>query len=125
MSLLRGVVILCAVSALLPIQVPADVVAIVLATAGPWQYVNGGLNTAYQNGVDDHTAPQTVSAADGLDFSAGNILTITYASGRRNPYWISCPSPYCHDAEGDGGAVNGNVGDSGTVNPSFYIPSAE
>jgi hypothetical protein len=44
--------------------------------SGPWNYVNGGLNTTFQYGVNDHLAPTIVS---GLNF--GDSLTVTYVSG--------------------------------------------
>ena len=53
----------------------------VQGTAGPWQWVNGGLNTAYQYGFGDNTAPDVVNASSGLTFSSGLSLTIQYVSG--------------------------------------------
>ncbi len=53
----------------------------VMGTTGPWQWVNGGLNTADQYGVGDGTAPTVISAADGFRFSVGDSLTISYLSG--------------------------------------------
>jgi hypothetical protein len=50
-------------------------------TAGPWQWVNGGLNTAYQYGIGGNTAPDVVNASSGLTFSPGFSLTIKYVSG--------------------------------------------
>jgi hypothetical protein len=57
------------------------VTATVNSRSGPWDYVNGGLNTGYQYGVGDQTAPTMISAANGFGFSAGDSLTIQYVSG--------------------------------------------
>jgi hypothetical protein len=56
----------------------------VTGSAGPWLWVNGGLNTAYQYeypGYHDFTAPTVVSGNDGFRFTAGDALTISYVSG--------------------------------------------
>jgi len=53
----------------------------VAGNAGPWEYVAGGLNTAYQYGYDDFTAPTVITASAGFSFSAGSSLTISYVSG--------------------------------------------
>ena len=36
---------------------------IVSGVDGPWSYVNGGLNTAYQYGIHDQAGPMIVDAA--------------------------------------------------------------
>jgi hypothetical protein len=58
----------------------------VAGNAGPWDWVNGGLNTAYQyaneNNLSSQSAtPTVISAADGFSFSVGDSLTISYLSG--------------------------------------------
>jgi hypothetical protein len=50
-------------------------------TAGPWQYVSGGLNTAFQYGQDNNSAPAVVSSLNGFLFASGQSLTIQYISG--------------------------------------------
>ena len=39
--------------------------------SGPWEYVNGGLNTAFQYGVDDQSPPTIVSSVSGIDIVPG------------------------------------------------------
>ncbi len=91
----------------------------VLATAGPWTYVNGGLNTNYQYGIDDNTAPTIIGSASGLSFAAGNTINITYVSGLVSP---GPGSPPYADANGDTGyAFNDSPGSSGKIGPSFYF----
>src|SRR5207249_7819216 len=58
----------------------------VAGNAGPWDWVNGGLNTAYQyanenNSSSQSATPTLISAADGFSFSVGASLTISYLSG--------------------------------------------
>lgn len=48
------------------------------AKSGPWQYVSGGLNSAYQFGINDHLAPTVVPV------TAGTQVSISYASGSIN-----------------------------------------
>ena len=52
--------------------------------SGPWQYVNGGINTAFQFGVNDHQAPTIISSLGGSLF-AGEQIQLTYQSGTVNP----------------------------------------
>ena len=87
---------------------------------GPWQYVNGGLNTGYQYGVDDEAAPLVISSANGLAFTVGTTITIDYVSGSTNEGGYASP-----DANGDPDFVfNANTGSSGKVAPSYYFNSA-
>ena len=87
------------------------------ALDGPWQYVNGGLNTNFQYGVDDEAAPLVVSSSNGLAFTAGTTLDIEYVSGSTNEGGFASP-----DANGDPSFVfNGNNGNSGKPAPSFYF----
>jgi hypothetical protein len=84
------------------------------------------LNTLYQYGVGDQSAPALVSAADGLAFVAGDVLTVTYISGLTNPYGLACPGPWCYTAAGSAGARNNFIEtSSGTYMPSYFIPSSE
>jgi hypothetical protein len=88
--------------------------------AGPWVY-NAGLNSTFTYGVGDYTSPTVVSAADGFDFSAGNMFTIAYVSGLTDPFGIS-PA---YDAAGDTGyEANNNGGSSGMFFPSLYVDPA-
>ena len=93
----------------------------VAGTDGPWSYVNGGLNTGFQYGVGDQTAPVVISAANGLSFAAGSQLTISYVSGLEaaGPGWASV------DANGlSSDPVNNNTGSSGTYEPSDFLNSS-
>jgi hypothetical protein len=61
----------------------------VAGTAGPWEWVNGGLNTAYpytpagsgSGNPGSPAAPTLISATNGFRFSVGDSLTISYVSG--------------------------------------------
>ena len=58
----------------------------VVGNAGPWNWVNGGLNTAYQYANENvsssqNSAPTLISATDGFTFAVGDNLTISYLSG--------------------------------------------
>ena len=93
----------------------------VAGTAGPWQWVNGGLNTAYQYdiGFPGFTAPSVISVTSGLRFFAGDSLTIGYVSG----LVAAGPSgwPFV-DANGDTNAPmnDGYLGHG----PSYYMNPA-
>lgn len=69
------------------------------ARSGPWLYVNGGLNTAFQYGINDQLAPTVVP---GLSF--GQHVTLTYQSGT-----VSGGGPFVQ-AQGDLGIPNPNAG---------------
>ena len=125
MSLLRVLLLCFAVSIFMPASALAGLIATVSSEAGPWSYVPGGLNTSYQYGIGDQSAPALVSAADGLAFLAGDLLTVTYISGLTNPYGLTCPGSWCYDADGVGAQNALKSYTSGTYMPSYYIPAAE
>jgi len=52
-------------------------------TAMPWLYstASGGLNSTYQYGLNDGSNPVIVSSSNGINFSAGSKLTVTYLNG--------------------------------------------
>jgi hypothetical protein len=90
--------------------------------AGPWLWNNTTLNTAYKYGVSDHIAPSIINSSSGLDFTAGNTLTINYLNGKTNAYGAS-PEV---DAKGYFGSpstyiTNNFGGSSGLQFPSKYI----
>lgn len=62
-----------------------SVTTTVTGDSGPWQWVNGGLNTTYQYaygfGNNPVTLPTVISATNGFRFSVGDSLTIQYVSG--------------------------------------------
>lgn len=88
---------------------------------GPWLYVNGGLNTSDQYGIDDQAAPSVISAANGFDFSAGSVFTVQYVSGS-----TSAGSSFAFvDATGNLVFPFNNLpGSSGKVAPSAYMDPA-
>jgi hypothetical protein len=88
-------------------------------TNGPWNWASGGLNTSYQYG-SGFTAPTVVSAANGLGFSAGDDLTISYVSGQVDStygegFW---------DANGNPNAPFLDDGNWAWVGPSYYMNHA-
>jgi hypothetical protein len=87
-------------------------------TEMPWNWVNGGLNTGDQFGINDGTAPVVISATNGFAFTSGNVLTLTYLSGLAS---VGSVFPNT-DAKGDTAlAVNNGTGSTGKVFPSFYM----
>lgn len=98
----------------------------VAGTAGPWDWVNGGLNTAYQYANENNlssksTTPTVFSAADGFSFSVGDSLTISYVSGGvRN----STGNPFV-DANGYTQYVQNDIlGGTYGPAPSYYMNPA-
>lgn len=67
--------------------------------SGPWMYVNGGLNTTFQYGLNDQLAPTLVT---GLSF--GQQVTLTYQSGT-----VTGGGAFVQ-AQGDLGIPNPNAG---------------
>ena len=90
--------------------------------AGPWAYTNGGLNTAYQYGLHDQTAPTIVSTTNGFDFTAGLTLTIQYVSGT---VAASSPGYPFVDALGQTNSLANNSVDifNGSF-PTYYVSSS-
>ena len=67
----------------------AGITVTVGSQAGPWEYANGGLNSGYQYGINDQSAPVVINAADGFSFAAGGTFSIQYLSGLKARR--SCP----------------------------------
>lgn len=90
----------------------------VSATAGPWNYTNGGLNTDFQYGAGNQAAPAIVNATSGLDFHAGDALTLSYVSG----LVAAGPAFPAVDANGETSIpFNNSTGSTGKVAPSAYM----
>lgn len=87
---------------------------------GPWQ-VSGSLNSAYQYDDSGYSAPTVVNASDGISFTAGLSLVVSYVSGLVS---IGPTSgwPYT-DANGDTNAVLNNYSWGG-IGPSYYMNPA-
>jgi hypothetical protein len=93
----------------------------VAGNQGPWLWVNGGLNTAYQyDNVfgEDYTAPTVVSTNNGFHFTPGDNLTISYVSGSVS-VGPGTGWPYV-DANGDTNTVAFGY----LTNPSYYMSHA-
>jgi hypothetical protein len=90
-------------------------------TEMPWNWVNLGLNTSDQFGVNDGTGPVVISATSGFAFNSGDVLTLTYLSGM-----VSVGSGFPNtDAKGDTALpVNAGDGSTGKPFPSFYMNPA-
>jgi hypothetical protein len=94
----------------------------VLGTAGPWQYVSDGLNTSYQYGLDDESAPTVITAAAGFSFVEGDSITVTYLSGTTTIDTGISPT----DADGrDPTAINplAPINNNPDINGYGYAPS--
>lgn len=53
----------------------------VSGTTMPWLWTSGGLNTSFQYGFQDGTAPVFVCSTDGFSFTEGATLDITFLGG--------------------------------------------
>jgi hypothetical protein len=90
------------------------VIVSVDGTDMPWNWVDGGLNTAFQFGANDGTGPTAVGV------TSGTSLTITYLDGTTNAFGTD---PIL-DVDGvgyPGFTANGNTGSTGEVFPSAYM----
>jgi hypothetical protein len=98
---------------------------VVQGTAGPWLWVNGGLNSSFQYGVNDPTAPTVVNAASGtgFNFGAGSTLSVQYVSGTVSAEVGVFPFT---DANGDTSVAENNSRDpSNGYFPSLYFNHAQ
>ncbi len=88
---------------------------------GPWEFVEGGLNTNYSYGVGDQQPPATVTSADGLSFASGSVFDIQYVSGLE----YDGKGGY-NDANGltSYPPANGYNGSNGNL-PSYYFVSTD
>jgi hypothetical protein len=80
----------------------------------PWNWVDGGLNTAFQFGINDGSGPTAVAV------TAGTGITISVLAGTTNAFGTD---PILDvDANGYPGFIaNDNTGSTGEVFPSFYM----
>ena len=87
----------------------------------PWNWVNLGLNTSDQFGINDGAGPVVISAVNGFAFNSGDVLALTYISGM-----VSVGSSFPNtNANGDtADAVNNGTGSTGKRFPSFYMNPA-
>jgi hypothetical protein len=111
------VVVLCGASR----AEAASITVTVDARRGPWDYVNGGLNTLFQYGVGDQLPPVVISGTSGFDFSAGGSFTITYLNGLTN----NDGSPPLYNANGDPSQPANDVGGGHGFTPSKYLSSSD
>jgi hypothetical protein len=126
---MRAQIVVLAVSWLVACSVEissAQVNVEVYGTSGPWQW-NALLNPSYPYAEVDPYAPPTtppaiVSAADGILFKSGDVITVTYLSGSvtgaySRPWW---------DANGDTQGGEGSPQMYGAANygysPGYYVP---
>jgi len=100
--------------------------------SGPWEWVNGGLNTNYQyNAASLDNQPPTVVGASGpagISITPGDALTLTYLSGT----WTGGTGYGTFDANGDPSVVissassaGGNTGDGFEWEPGHWCPPSE
>jgi hypothetical protein len=98
----------------------ADIITVVGASQGPWIQ---GLNPTFDYGSGgnppDNTAPDILTAGDGLSFAPGSAITLTYLSGLVSAD-ASDPSGYPFvDANGE--ITNPAADFGGNTQPSFYV----
>jgi len=95
---------------------------IVPGTASPWQWVNGGLNSNFQHGMRDGTAPIVVDQTSGISFTFGAGLVVVYVSGSTTEY----SGEVAVDANGAAYVpVDDTIGASGNHFPSSFIAPSQ
>lgn len=122
MPLLTALAIFSGFALVSPAQAGTITTAVTVdGTDMPWNWVNSGLNTSDQFGINDGTGPVVISATNGFAFNSGDVLTVTYLSGM-----VSVGSGFPDtDANGDTAfAVDAGPGSTGKVFPSFYMNPA-
>lgn len=94
-----GVMVLCLFSSL---SVRADEMVTINATSAPWLWVNGGLNTIYQDGNIGNQPPTVVAAnpSAGILLTPGDAITLGYVSGVWTANAWTDPGTF-YDANGD------------------------
>jgi len=97
----------------------------VAGNAGPWNWVNGGLNTTYQyanenNSSSQSASPTLISATDGFTFAVGDNLTISYLSGGVS----ASTGNQLVDANGYSSPLDNILGGSYGPAPSYYMNPA-
>lgn len=94
----------------------------VVGTAGPWSPV---VNSSFPYSIHDQSPADAISAANGISFAPGGIITLTYLNGL-----VSAGPGFYPFVDADGDTVinfftsfcyDGNLGSSGTNCPSFYM----
>src|SRR5580704_10047206 len=82
MTLLLAVATFSGFAFVSPAQAGTVTTAVTVAgTDMPWNWVNLGLNTSDQFGINDGSGPVVISATNGFAFNPGDVLTLTYLSG--------------------------------------------
>ena len=116
-------IILAALASVLAATANADTFN-VGGASGPWQYVNGGLNTSFQYGVDDQSGPTVVSSIGGMAIGAGQRISVSYVSGTVNSASTGVsPNNSFVDANGIPSLPNPDASGPNEhgVCPSFYM----
>jgi hypothetical protein len=106
-----------------PPSVKADELVTVNALSAPWLWVNGGLNTNFQDANIGNQPPTVVAAnlSAGFPLTPGDAITLTYVSG----LWCGC------DANGDSRNVFNSAADAhGTLHtwelfPAYFFAPTE
>jgi hypothetical protein len=108
---------------------PITVVSTVLGTTMPWVWVDGGINTGYQYGLNDGTAPVVVTG--GLAFTPGNAFTVAVTGGcvsANATYPLDCVSAAGYDGNSTGPTFmvnNTTVDATGHYMPGAYINGSQ
>src|SRR5262245_2394980 len=90
---------------------------VVDARSGPWMFVNGGLNSAFQYDSVGPLAPTIISVIGGINISAGQSITLSYQSGT-----IGIGGVSGLDANGDPSLPNPQPNGNGAF-PNLYMAS--
>lgn len=101
----------------------ADAVIVVVdARSGPWDWVTGGLNDAYQYGLNDHLPPALVNLSS-LGIGPGDHISITAFTG---PSDLTNAFGGPPEVDNNGYVVSvfkdDALGSTGTPLPSLYMP---
>ena len=96
---------------------------------GPWAYTNGGLNTGFQYGIGEQTAPVVIDSSSGFLFTPGSQFAIQSWSGLVSAETIDSETglPYgFNDANGYKYlTVGDDNGSTGHPFPSRYFGTRE
>jgi hypothetical protein len=122
-EIMKTKIVLAALASALAANANADTFS-VAGASGPWQYVNGGLNTSFQYGVDDQLGPTVVSSIGGTAVGAGQQISVSYLSGTVNSASTGVfPNNSFVDANGIPSLPNPDASGPNEhgVCPSFYM----
>ena len=107
-------VLFCAISAQVGASTASAVTVTVPASAGPWSQ---SLNPGFDYSVHDNTAPVVINASNGIGFTPGSTITVSYVSGGMR----AAPDAPFVDANGQQGFPTNTYDGLHGRFPAFYM----